>query len=81
MLTTSFALACAERLRAAASTLFERSLSSSQLTDAAGSQAALRRDRFREAEDARALADRYRDIDPRFAQELYAAACRHEGLA
>ena len=36
------------------------------------------RDRAREAEEVRALASTYCDTDPRFADDLYAAAERHE---
>ena len=39
------------------------------------------RDRAREAEEVRALAHTYRDTVPRFADDLYAAAERHERAA
>ncbi|MDQ6780531.1 MAG: hypothetical protein M3Z37_05175 [Candidatus Eremiobacteraeota bacterium] len=44
----------------------------------AASVAPAPRDRVREAEAVRALAHTYRDMDPRFADDLYAAADRHE---
>jgi hypothetical protein len=50
---------------------------------AMGSRAAVapRRSAVEEAAAVRALADTYRDSDPGFASDLYAAADRHEAAA
>jgi hypothetical protein len=48
---------------------------------AAAPAALVQRSRAQEAEDVRALADRYAHTDPSYAADLYAAAARHEAAA